>query len=860
LESCYMSRPFATVFAIDVETPDVTRIAVEAVRQGYAVIPVRPLTKIPDLCTLNARELREQGRGHHCGVHHAITDPDLARKVFTKLGPDLNLGVVAYPSRIICVDADNADGVTAFLADLAEGCDDPAYIRHTPTVRTPGMVNDAGAWVHKDGGHFLFVLPDGLELELGRQKIVDKKGYEIRWGWSMSLVPPSSRSEGRYESTAAAVPVAPAWLTARIIDSSQGYLETLDRPLYRNDSIARWAASVTWGELLGADGWTELGRLDSCGCPVFTKPGGGTTNDRSATGHEASCAVPFLNIEGHGPLHLWTTEPPPPLDTYVAEHGQTLTKLTYLAVTRFDGSTDEAMAYLGIGGPSLTPSGWAESLPVVSHPEIPAHPRDLSDVSEIDQDAVSEKIKESLPPRSSSAHPKDQQPIVDPTPLTRENVSSQIPAPYTSWDLGITRADKDKDKDEDTAEGAVTEPFWREDESPEIRALIVRAAGRQEIDARARELREYRISGGSMRMRIKPAETISTVAVAASVALRADGVALLYRGRVNTIWGPSESAKSWFSLACTISTIQAGGRVLIVDTEDDESGFDSRMATIGHPKAELVSYVQLMMAPTSVERDELLAASRASDLVVVDSLDGLLALLALESNNATAVRTAGAMLKHWAQAGNAAVLVVDHSTDKVVEGKPATAMGSSAKKQLIDGVMLRADRETEWKPAAHCSTMIMLGKDRHGQVKQHAEYKSDEPGERAFGRIARLEMLGGIGGSPSVLKLLKPPSYELEPEMTQRAKALNEDEIRAAEDLILKALGDEGKQVSRTDLLIAAGDKNDRKGTGHILDELCRRNPPDGLLGGIKVHKTPRGTDVRLHYSWVSPDQEGDKE
>jgi len=833
-----MSRVFSTVFGIDIETPDVTRVAVEAVRQGYAVIPVKPLTKIPDICTLNARELSEQGPRHLCGVHHAITDPELARKVFTKQakirGADLNIGVVAYPSRIICVDADNADGVTAFLADLAEGCDDPAYIRHTPTVRTPGMVNEAGAWLHKDGGHFLFELPAGIELALGRQKIIDRKGYEIRWGWSMSLVPPSIRSEGRYETTAAAVPVAPPWLTARIIESTQGYTETLDRPIYRNDSIARWSASVTWGELLGADGWTELGRLDSCGCPVFTKPGGGSSNDRSATGHEASCAVPFLNIEGHGPLHLWTTEPPPPLDEWITTHGQTLTKLQYLALTRFDSSNDEAMAYLGISqGPALGPTGWVGTLPKV---DIPPHPSDELG-SGIDPDKVAAKITDLLHPEPSEPSSQDHSEPVDPKSLTSTNATSQIPAPLE-------------------VEGSGMSPFWRADETAEIQGLIERAARRQEIDARARELREYRISGGSMRMQIKAAAAIQTTAVEASVGTRADGVAILYRGRVNTIWGPSESAKSWFSLACTVSTMQAGGRVLIIDTEDDESGFDTRMAAIGHPKPDRVSYVQLMMAPTSVERDELLAAARAADLIVVDSLDGLLALLALESNNATAVRTAGAMLKHWAQVGHAAVLVVDHSTDKVVEGKPATAMGSSAKKQLIDGVMLRADRETEWKPQAKCTTMIMLGKDRHGQVKQHAEYKADQPGERAFGRVARLEMLGGIGGSPSILSLLKPPSYELEPEISMRAKLLSEDEIKAAEDLMLKALAWDGHLVSRTDLLAAAGDKNDRKGTGHVLDELCRRNPETGELGGIKIHQTTRGTEIRTHYSWHSPEGE----
>jgi len=127
------------------------------------------------------------------------------------------------------------------------------------------------------------------------------------------------------------------------------------------------------------------------------------------------------------------------------------------------------------------------------------------------------------------AHPKDQLADVTPPPLTSENESSQNPTPLIGGDRGMTQD---------------RHPFWRADETAEIRELIKQAAKRQEVEARARELREYRISGVTLRMRIKAASSISSVAVVASVGLRADGVAILYRGRVNTIWGPSESAKS----------------------------------------------------------------------------------------------------------------------------------------------------------------------------------------------------------------------------------------------------------------------------------------------------------------------------
>jgi hypothetical protein len=120
-------------------------------------------------------------------------------------------------------------------------------------------------------------------------------------------------------------------------------------------------------------------------------------------------------------------------------------------------------------------------------------------------------------------------------------------------------------------------------------------------------------------------------------------------------------------------------------------------------------------------------------------------------------------------------------------------------------------------------------------------------------------MLGGLPGLPSTLSLLRPPSYEQEPETY--ARAMTTDETMAAENLILEKLwANEGKQVSRTDLLIAAGDKNDRKGVSHILDELVRKHPEGGDMGGIKVHQTKRGNTFRYHYSWVSPDAKGESD
>ena len=68
-----------------------------------------------------------------------------------------------------------------------------------------------------------------------------------------------------------------------------------------------------------------------------------------------------------------------------------------------------------------------------------------------------------------------------------------------------------------------------------------------------------------------------------SVAKRADGVALLYPSRVNTIFGRSESGKSWFTLACALSVIADGGHVLVVDCEDSKAGLIHRLRSLGVP-------------------------------------------------------------------------------------------------------------------------------------------------------------------------------------------------------------------------------------------------------------------------------------
>ena len=305
-------RPFVTCFGIRRPSETVEKVAVHAVREGYAVVPLRPGRKVPDICTLNPRELKAAGK-HQCGVHHAITEPTIAGRVFKRLAKEydapLNIGVVAGPSRLIVVDADSADVCEAFLADWAAAESDDGYRDHEPTVRTPGAVGADGEWKHKDGGHWYFAVPDGVTLELGRQVIKAPGGYDIRWGWSMTVVLPSSRKEGPYLPVGGDVLDAPAFLVDAILTDTARVAEKRQRNMmvFANHAIASWSLRVDWFDLLVEDGWRDTSKIDSCGCPIFEKPGGGSSTDKSATAHNGECTF-YQNFEDHGPLRLWTTQ------------------------------------------------------------------------------------------------------------------------------------------------------------------------------------------------------------------------------------------------------------------------------------------------------------------------------------------------------------------------------------------------------------------------------------------------------------------------------------------------------------------------------------------------------------------------
>jgi len=360
------------------------KVAKALIREGLAVVIIEPNGKRA-VCTLNSRDkkaadtaaqnaAKESGSPnwdkvrHDCGIKHAITDEKLLTRTRVKslLSEGANLAVApgAGDRRVIIVDVDTAEEKRAFLGDWEDLGDDTLSTQwHSEgtgalplTVTSPGTMNasvdGSPVWVHKNGGHYWFDVPEDVELPESPGKLTWCRCHQVRqpkggcrnawvayYGSGYVLTPPSFRPEGSYRLTGS-VHAAPTWLTDLIRDArteraeqnGSGALSALDLP---DDPIDRWSVQTDWNEILTGDGFTPCDH-DNCGCPTFTRPGS-PAHDKSVTAHEIGCTK-YDTSKGHGPLRIWSD----------ALGSGTMSKLSYVANFHHNGDMGSAMRSLGI--------------------------------------------------------------------------------------------------------------------------------------------------------------------------------------------------------------------------------------------------------------------------------------------------------------------------------------------------------------------------------------------------------------------------------------------------------------------------------------------------------------------------------
>jgi hypothetical protein len=363
------------------------KVAKAAIRAGFGVVLTYPGDKVA-ACTLTTQQAQKanieaqdaaKAAGnlgwekviHPCGIAHVITDEKDLNKVGAKKlladGANVALAPGTGGTRIVAADLDTSKEVETFRALWVANGGSPGV---GLTVATPGVFR--GTWVHKDGGHVWFTVPDGIELpdKKGRFSWCECHGFKVNipnpddpkrliackysfafyWASGYLLVPPSVRSEGAYRLVGEAQTL-PTWLVDMAHESVAGHRPEGSEGIlgrFEEDPIDTWSQEMSWGDILTGDGFTPAGH-DNCGCPTYTRPGD-ATHSKSVTAHEPGCSLSWPDVStGHLPMHIWSD---------ALGGGRTMSKLSWITESRFGGDVRAAMSTLGIqrlhSGPDLS--------------------------------------------------------------------------------------------------------------------------------------------------------------------------------------------------------------------------------------------------------------------------------------------------------------------------------------------------------------------------------------------------------------------------------------------------------------------------------------------------------------------------
>ncbi|MFE7797002.1 bifunctional DNA primase/polymerase [Nocardia sp. NPDC057440] len=206
---------------------------------------------------------------------------------------------------------------------------------------------------------------------------------------------------------------------------------------------------------------------------------------------------------------------------------------------------------------------------------------------------------------------------------------------------------------------------------------------------------------------------------------RADGKPLFYKGRVNSLVGPPESAKSWVALIACVQAILAGENVLILDFEDTAKSIAARFLAMQLQPSQLVRHLAYAEPDAALDSDAQEDIAEVLDtlkpgIVVVDGVNAAMTTMGMDlGNNVDATKFHQLVLKPLTRA-NSAVITIDHVT-KDSEGRGSYAIGAQAKKAMTDGAMIGVRPIHQFGRGRLGESELIVLKDKPGGVRAIAE-------------------------------------------------------------------------------------------------------------------------------------------
>lgn len=366
------------------------------------------------------------------------------------------------------------------------------------------------------------------------------------------------------------------------------------------------------------------------------------------------------------------------------------------------------------------------------------------------------------------------------------------------------------------------------------------------------------------------------------VCRRNDGACLMYRGRVNMLFGSSESAKSWIAMAICLQEIESGGRALYLDFEDEPVQTLNRLRLLGAVDDDLraqFSYIRPEGPLADMQRNkwgkdqptksgefaqdqfDMALQTLDPDIIVADGMTALYGLHGLDANDAVSTDVITSWLKRLTRNGRSTVIIIDHQAKSAEKG--SMPIGSQHKVAMVQGTLLQVWPIKQPMPGDVGEMELVVLKDRPGQVRAH----SQKTGGRGKAQVAGVVTLDSRTEGRSSLVITPPrrtPSggggvlnadgedvndveRRVELDFTDMSKAMEKIAQRQDdEDTLIGAFrGEVGIRLGSRDLFDIVDPDLPRERTKAALDRLISRGwiMAEGGRGGRQYTLVAVGED-----------------
>ena len=347
------------------------------------------------------------------------------------------------------------------------------------------------------------------------------------------------------------------------------------------------------------------------------------------------------------------------------------------------------------------------------------------------------------------------------------------------------------------------------------------------------------------------------------VCRRNDGACLMYRGRVNMLFGSSESAKSWIAMAICLQEIEAGGRALYLDFEDEPVQTLNRLRLLGAVDDDLraqFSYIRPEGPLADMQRNkwgkdqptksgefaqdqfDMALQSLDPDIIVADGMTALYGLHGLDANDAVSTDVITSWLKRLTRNGRSTVIIIDHQAKSAEKG--SMPIGSQHKVAMVQGTLLQVWPIKQPMPGDVGEMELVVLKDRPGQVRAH----SQKTGGRGKAQVAGVVTLDSRTEGRSSLVITPPRRTPSGGGGTLNADGedVNDAERRVELDFtdMSKMMEKIAQRQDDEDIVIGAFN-------GEVGIRLSSRNLFDLVDGDISRDRTKAALDRLISRGWI---------